>query len=96
MECLFEIIIEILLEGSITISSNKKISKWLRYPLIMLIILFFLLVIGGLAFIGIVSFKTNIYFSILLILCSLLLLIASIIKFRRIYLKKVDSKKLEN
>lgn len=96
MDDFFEIIIEILLEGSISISSNKKISKLIRYPLIIFIILFFLLVIGGIAFIGICNFKTNIYLSIFLITCSLLLLIACIIKFRDTYLKKVDSKKIKN
>lgn len=96
MEYFFEIIIEILLEGSINISSNKKISKWIRYPLIMLIILFFLLVIGGIAFIGICNFKTNSYLSIFLIICSLLLLIASIIKFRNTYLKTINPKRIEN
>lgn len=90
------IILDIVLDGGISISSNKKISKWIRYPLIVFIILFFLLVIGGLTFIGICNFKTNIYLSIFLIMCSLLLLIACIIKFRDTYLKKVDSKKIKN
>ena len=41
MEYLFEFIAELLLEGSLEISKNKKISKWIRYPLLITISLFF-------------------------------------------------------
>lgn len=37
---LFEFILELVVEGSIEISKNKKINKWIRYPLIALIIIF--------------------------------------------------------
>lgn len=48
MEILFELIVELVLEGSIEISKNTKISRWIRYPLLVFLILgyiFFLLLI---------------------------------------------------
>ena len=32
MDFIIELVMELLLEGSIEISSNKKVSKWIRYP----------------------------------------------------------------
>jgi len=52
MEFILEAIFEIILEGSITIGTNKKYSKWIRYPLLLLAGVIYigfiaLLVLGG-------------------------------------------------
>ena len=88
MEFIFELIAELILEGSIEISSNKKISKWIRYPLIFLIVLFFLTVIGLILFLGICLFNKNILGSLFIIAIGIIFLILSIVKFRKIYIKK--------
>ena len=41
MDFIIELVIELLLEGSIEISSNKKVSRWIRYPLILFIVTLF-------------------------------------------------------
>lgn len=88
MEFIFEFICELILEGSIDVSSNKKISKLIRYPLIFLIVIFFLSVIGLILFLGIILFNKNIIASLFVICVGVVLLISSIIKFRKIYIKK--------
>lgn len=88
MEFIFEFILELFLEGGIEISSNKKNSKWIRYPIIFLIILFFLIVIFGLLFLGITFFKKETLAGLLFIVTSIILLIGSVIKFRQVYVKK--------
>ena len=85
MDLLFEIIIELFFEGSIEIVSNKKINKWIRYPILILLTLSIIIVIIGILILGIYSFKENIVISIILIICSILLTIGSIIKFKNIY-----------
>ncbi len=53
MEFLVELIGEVFFEGITEIIKNKKISKWIRYPIlfVMSFVYFFLmLVFGGLAF----------------------------------------------
>lgn len=57
------------------ISSNKKISKWIRYPLILFIILFFSIVIIGLFVLGLIILKENILFGLFIIVLSLFMLI---------------------
>lgn len=90
MEYIFEFILELVLEGSIEVSKSSKIPKYVRYPLIGIISLFFLAVIGLIFFTGILSLKENILLGILLIFVGLLLFIMSVIKFRKIYLTKIN------
>lgn len=88
MEIIFELLLDLIVEGSIEITSNKKINKIIRYPLLIFIILFFITIIGGILLLGIVILKQNIILGIILILLSILLLVGSIIKFKSLYLKK--------
>lgn len=89
MEIIFELILDLLIEGSIEITSNKKINKIIRYPLLIFLILLFITVIGGILLLGIVILKQNIIIGIILILSSILLLVGSIIKFKSLYFKKI-------
>lgn len=89
MEIIFEILIELILEGTVEASKNKKIPKVVRYPLIFIIVLLFIGVIGLVLFTGILAYqKINRICGILFIIISVVLLISSIIKFRQIYLTK--------
>lgn len=89
MEIVFEILIELIMEGTIEVSKNKKVPKIIRYPLIFLIVLLFIGVIGLVFFTGILAYqKINRICGILFIIISVVLLISSIIKFRQIYLIK--------
>lgn len=92
MEFLIELLLDLIIEGSIEISSNKKVSKFIRYPLIVLIILFFTLFILGLMLLGVIILKENIYFGIFLLIIVLILLISGINKFKNIYLEKKENK----
>lgn len=92
MEYIFEFILELVLDSGIKASKNKKISKWIRYPLIIIISLFFIGVIGLIFLAGILIFKTNKFASIFLILIGVFMLIMSIIKFRKLYLIKKEKK----
>ncbi len=92
MEYIFEFIMELVLEGGIEVSKNSKIPKYIRYPLIGILSLFFIAVIGLVFFTGILSLKENILSGILLILVGLYLLIMSVIRFRKAYLSKIDKR----
>lgn len=87
MEFLIEILLELIFEGSISIISDKKIPKAIRYPLITLIMLFFVVVVGGLIFIGIIIFQQNILAGILIMAVGLMMLILGIVKFKKLYKK---------
>ena len=87
MEFIFEFILELVLEGSIEVIKSSKIPKYIRYPLIVILALFFIAVIGLIFLVGILSFKENILLGILLIAIGLFMLAACVVKFRKTYVK---------
>jgi len=91
MEFLIELVLDLFLEGGIEVSSNKKISKWIRYPIIFIIVAFFLAVISLLFIAGIAILKENILAGLLIIGISVFMLVGCIFKFRKIYLEKKDN-----
>lgn len=92
MEYIFEFILELFLEGSIEASQSNKVPKWIRYLLIAVISLIFIVVIGIILFTGILVLNENIIAGIILIIIGLVMLISSIIKFKKIYLTKINNK----
>lgn len=88
MDILFEFILEFVLEGSIEISSNKKISKWIRYPLLLFIGFFFISVIALLFFLSFLLFPKNKIISIFMGLFGLFLFFCLLFKFKNLYCKK--------
>ena len=87
MEFLIELLLDLVLEGSIEISKNKKISKFIRYPLIIFIILSFTIIFFGMLILGILILKENIYFGLLI---SIILIILSIKKFKKVYIERKE------
>ncbi len=92
MEYIFEFILELVFEGSIELSKSNKLPKYIKYQLIIVIVLFFIAVIGLIFLLGILSLKENILLGILLILIGLFMFIMSVIKFRKTYLAKINKK----
>ena len=90
MEFLMELILEIILEGTIEVSKSKKIPKFVRFLAIFMVLLFFILVIGLIILAGILFLKKSIMVGVCLILLDLFLAITSILKFFKIYLLKLD------
>lgn len=88
MEYIFEFILELVFEGIIEVSKRNKIPKYIRYPLIGIILLFFIAVIGLVIFTGIIFLNENIVLGIFLIVMGVLFLIKSAIKFRKTYMIK--------
>ena len=91
MELIFEFIIELLFEGVGEASQNKKINKFIRYPLIALIILFFTAFILLFVFMGVSILKDNIIGGILIIAFAIIFLILSIKKFKETYIEKKNN-----
>lgn len=92
MDLLFEFLIELIFEGTIELSSSKKVPKIIRYPLIVLIVLIFSIFIIGLLILGIFSLDENIGMGIFLIILSLIFLLFFIKKIKEKY-KELKSKK---
>lgn len=91
MEFIFELILELALEGSIEASKNTKLPKPIRYFFICLIVLFFTAVIGIVFLTGILIFKDNLVAGLVIMAIGIFLLAASVMKFKKVYLKKKDN-----
>ncbi|MFQ8706243.1 MAG: hypothetical protein ACLR9T_09275 [Thomasclavelia sp.] len=55
MEIIFELIGELFIESSVELIFNKKISWWIRFPLIILIISLYLFIFLGLMTLAIIT-----------------------------------------
>ena len=81
MDFIIELLLDLIFEGSIEISKNKKVPKWIRYPLIFIISLFMIVVLVGIEVLGFLIIEDNSLFGIIIIILGLILLVLAIIKF---------------
>lgn len=88
MEYVFEFLLEFILEGSIEASKNDKIPRFIRYLLMIMLSLFFIGVIGLVFFTGILMLKENYIAGICFIAIGSFMLVMTMIKFRKTYLKR--------
>lgn len=88
MDFFIELIGEILIEGSFELATNRKVSKWIRYPILSILIIAYSIIIFGILFVGINSLNENFWLSIILIVISLLLFVGTIVAIKR----KINSK----
>lgn len=84
MDFILELIGELILEGVMEVGTNKKINKWIRYPILALIIFLFGCVIFGIVLLGVITFKQNIFMGIMVISLGLFMMLGIVIKVRKI------------
>lgn len=91
MECIFAFILELFLEVGTEACKSNKLSKHIRYPLTVIIVLFYIAVLGFAFWVGISSLlEEKISFGIFFILIGLIGLfpfVENIIMFKKTYLK---------
>lgn len=83
MDLILEFIFDLVLESSMEIAKDKKIKKWIRYPLAFLLSLFIIAVIGTIFFVGvtfIIDEENNIKLAGILFIIFDIILIASAIR----------------
>lgn len=96
MDDLLEFIFEVLLELGEDVSSNRKKSKWIRYPILAIIILFYIGVVGITLFFGLSSLKENKFLGLIFILLSLFFVVGLFIKIRKLYINKGGNNNEQN
>lgn len=88
MEFIIELILELLLEGSIEVSSNRKVSKWIRYPLIIFITTIFSGVILLIIFLGLSLLNDWFLAGIIFLIIGIVMFGSAVIKFKKLYIEK--------
>lgn len=91
MELILGLIFELIVDGCIEASGNKKVSRWIRYPLIVFVCLFFGSVITLIFLIAFRMVKEEPVVSVIFFLLGLFLLVGTVLKFRKLYLTKRSS-----
>ena len=88
MEFFIELIMELVFEGTLELSTSRKIPNWIRYPLIVLIGLFFAAFIGLILLLGLLMLQDMWYFGIVLLAFGLIFAFFAVRKFRKVYILK--------
>ena len=88
MDLIIEFIVEVIIEGIIELIQNKKISKWIRYLLLIIISAFYSLIILALGIIMIKTFSENILFGICLLIIEIILILGIICVIKKAMNKK--------
>lgn len=92
MDFLFELIFELIAEGTVELSKSVKVPKVIRYPLIAIIVLFCVAVIGIMFLVSVASFKESPILSAILFIAAIFMLISGVHKFRKTYLTRKNNK----
>ena len=88
MDFLFELFLELIAEGTIELSKSIKVPKYIRYPLIGIIVFFFIAIIGIVLITGLIACEENFLLGILIIGLAIFMLIMGILKFNKTYMKR--------
>jgi len=88
MDFLFELLFDLLAEGTFELSKCKKVPKCIRYLLIGIIVLFCAAVIGIVLLVGVAFLQQSILLGVLFIALALFMLILGIVKFKKTYLTR--------
>ena len=80
------------MELGVEASKSSKIPKYIRYPLIIIILLTCTALIGLILFVGIMILKESLIAGSIIILIGLIMLTACVIKFRNTYIKIKEKK----
>jgi len=85
MEFIIEGIFEFIIEICFDVSSEKKFSRWIRYPLIIILILIFAAITGLFVYAGMDSLDDRPLMSVICFAVALFIVIGTFIKFRKVY-----------
>lgn len=97
MEVIFEILFELAFEGMIELGTNIKVPKYIRFPVLAVIILFFIGIISGMTVLGITLLKDDLFFGILMIGVAIFFLIGMVVAGYKYYRnRKSKGEKLDN
>ena len=93
MDIIFELVFDLLLDGSKKAAKNKKYSPWIRIPCLLLILLIGVAIIGSLGFAGIYMLikptdNTSFIAGILFLILDFILIIRTIKEYKKREKKK--------
>ena len=92
MDDIIEFILEFVLEIGAEVAADRKVPKWIRYPLLVFFLLLYASITVGLLVCGVLIFEESPVFAIILIVVGLFILGGGIFKFRKTHLRNKENK----
>ena len=100
MDILIEFIFELIFDSAVEVVKEKRISKWIRIPLAILILLFFISVFVILGIVGVLLITSNEKYSlsggIVVLLLDIVLIVSFIVRMIGAYKKLKNNKNEES
>jgi len=93
LEALFELVFELIGEGSLSIGTNKKYSRWIRYSMLFLASIFYIGVIAFMVFLGFAVLEDGLWRAIFFWGFPLFFVVASILILREDYKKRKNKER---
>ncbi len=88
MDDVIAFIIELVFDIGSEVASDKKAPKWIRYPLIILVLIFYAAVTIGLLICGFIFIEENTILSLIIIGVAILFIIGGARTFHKKYQRK--------
>lgn len=93
MELLMELVIDLLLDGSVEVAKSHRISKWIRYPVIAMLAILYVATVAVIALVAWIVLKdgATLWLGVGLLVLDLVFVIYSMGKIR----KEINARKIE-
>lgn len=88
MDFLIELVLDLIFEGSMELSNNKKVPKWIRYILITFIVSVFIIVSLLFLLVSLLLIKETLIGSLVFFIIFIIFIVCGIKKFRKMYIEK--------
>ena len=88
MDFLIELVLDLIFEGSMELSNNKKVPKWIRYILITFIVSVFIIVCLLFLLVSLLLLKETLIGSLVFFIIFIVFIVFGIKKFRKMYFEK--------
>ena len=99
MDILIEFIFELILGSAIEVAKEEKVSKWIRIPLCIIILLFFIGAFTVIGIVGVLLIMSNKKYSlsggIIMLLLDIVLIVLFIVKMISGYKKIKNERRIE-
>ena len=92
IEFIIEFILELIVDGGIELTKSKKVSKWIRYPIVGITLIITTGIFALLFFIGFGLLNETIVGGLVILGLTIFLLILAIRKLRKVYAEVKDEK----
>ena len=92
LEFIIELVIELIVDGGIELTKSKKVSKWIRYPIVAIAGIVTIGIFGFMFLVGYGLLEETVFGGLIILGFTILLLILTIHKLIKVYKEAKEEK----